>query len=177
MGDGGRGGFLRGVRARPRRERPDGRGGGVFTAGPDRLQAAGECGLPQVVAPGALDMVNFGPPETVPERFRERRFYQHNPTVTLMRTTPEENAELGRQMARKLNAAKGPVTLLLPLGGLSAIDRDGQPFGDPTADTAFIDALRAGLAPHVRVLPLERHINDPEFADACAQALLELLGR
>jgi uncharacterized protein (UPF0261 family) len=175
MEDLARGGFLKGILDITTTELADELVGGVLTAGPNRLEAAVECGLPQVVVPGALDMVNFGPPETVPERFRDRRFYQHNPTVTLMRTTPPENAELGRQMARKLNAAKGKVTVLLPLKGVSAIDRDGQPFHDPAADSAFIDALRAGLSPQVRLVALDLHINDPAFADACARALLDML--
>jgi uncharacterized protein (UPF0261 family) len=170
-----RGGFLKGVLDVTTTELADELVGGVLTAGPDRLEAAGAHAVPQVVVPGALDMVNFGPPETVPERFQDRRFYQHNPTITLMRTTPAENAELGRQIARKLNAAKGKVTVLLPLQGVSAIDRDGQPFGDPEADKAFNDALRADLAPHIRLHALDMHINDPAFADACARALLEML--
>jgi uncharacterized protein (UPF0261 family) len=175
MEDLARGGFLKGVLDITTTELADELVGGVLSAGPDRLEAAGEYRLPQVVVPGALDMVNFGPPESVPEKFRERRFYQHNPTITLMRTTPSENRELGFTVARKLNAAKGPVTVLIPLQGFSAIDRDGQPFDDSDADAAFINALRADLAPHVRLVQLDHHINDPAFADACAQALLELL--
>lgn len=175
MEDLARSGFLKGVLDITTTELADELVGGVLSAGPNRLEAAGECGLPQVVVPGALDMVNFGPPQTVPERFRGRRFYQHNPTVTLMRTTPEENAELGRLIARKLNAAKGPVTVLIPTRGFSAIDRHGQPFEDTAADAAFIEALRAELASSVRLIALDRHINDPDFADACAGALLDLL--
>jgi uncharacterized protein (UPF0261 family) len=175
MEDLARGGFLKGVLDITTTELADELVGGVLSAGPDRLEAAGELGLPQVVVPGALDMVNFGPPETVPEKFRSRRFYQHNPTVTLMRTTPEEKAELGRLMARKLSGAKGPVTVLIPSRGFSAIDREGQPFGDPVANAAFIEALRRDLSPQVRLLMLDRHINDPDFSDACAGALLDLL--
>jgi uncharacterized protein (UPF0261 family) len=175
MEDLARGGFLKGVLDITTTELADELVGGVLSAGPDRLEAAGEHGLPQVVVPGALDMVNFGPRESVPERFRERRFYQHNPTITLMRTTRAENDALGRTIARKLNAAKGPVTILLPLQGFSAIDRDGQPFDDSDADAAFINALRAELAPHVRLVQLDLHINDPAFADACADALIEML--
>src|SRR5262249_28001690 len=125
--------------------------------------------------PGALDMVNFGPPETVPERFRARRFYQHNPTVTLMRTTVDENAELGRTIARKLNAAQGPTTFMLPLRGVSAIDRDGQPFHDTEADAAFRRELKANLSDRVHLVELDLHINDAAFADAAAQELLVLL--
>ncbi|GIX06271.1 MAG: hypothetical protein KatS3mg115_0674 [Candidatus Poribacteria bacterium] len=148
---------------------------GVLSAGPERLDAAAEMGIPQVVAPGALDMVNFGPPETVPEKFRGRRFYQHNPNVTLMRTTPEENRKLGEIIARKLSAAKGPVVFFFPKKGVSAIDREGQPFYWPEADAAFLEGFKAHVAPHVRVVEMDAHINDPEFAEAMAQTLLSLL--
>lgn len=148
--------------------------GGVLSAGPDRLEAAGELGIPQVVSLGALDMVNFGPKESVPERFRDRNLYVHNPTVTLMRTTPEECAELGRRIARKLNAAKGPVTLFVPLGGISLIDVEGQPFHDPEADRALFDALREDLdRGRVELVESETHVNDPEFARAMAEKLHE----
>ena len=126
-----KGGFLAGVLDVTTTELADELVGGVLSAGPDRLEAAGECGLPQVVAPGALDMVNFGPPDTVPEQFSDRLFYQHNPTVTLMRTTPEETAELGRIMADKLSEAEGPTTVIIPTQGVSAIDKTGQPFDSP----------------------------------------------
>jgi uncharacterized protein (UPF0261 family) len=148
--------------------------GGVLSAGPDRLEAAGELGIPQVVSLGALDMVNFGPPDTVPERFGDRRFYQHNPTVTLMRTTPEECAELGRRIARKLNAARGPLTLFVPLKGVSLIATEGQVFHDPAADEALFGALREHLDPDVDVREVESDINDPAFADAMAERLHEL---
>ncbi len=147
--------------------------GGVLSAGPDRLEAAGELGVPQVVSLGALDMVNFGPMESVPQEFRDRNLYVHNPTVTLMRTTPEECAELGRRIARKLNAAKGPVTLFVPLGGVSLIDTEGQPFHDPEADRALFDALRENLDENVEVREMETDINDPEFARAMAERLHE----
>jgi uncharacterized protein (UPF0261 family) len=150
--------------------------GGVLSAGPDRLEAAGELGLPQVVSLGALDMVNFGPPDTVPERFRSRLFYEHNPTVTLMRTTPEESAELGRRIARKLNAATGPVTLFVPLRGVSMIAVEGQPFHDPQADAALIEALHEELDPAVEVRELDLDINDAAFARALAERLHELVG-
>src|SRR5581483_1945652 len=107
--------------------------GGILSAGRDRLTAAGMHGTPQVISLGALDMVNFGPPETVPEEFRSRRFYQHNPTVTLMRTTPEENDRLGKEIAQKASAAKGPTAVLVPLRGVSAIDAEGKPFWWPEA--------------------------------------------
>ena len=145
--------------------------GGVLSAGPDRLEAAGELGLPQVVSVGALDMVNFGPIDTVPPEFRSRNLYKHNPTVTLMRTTPEECAELGRRIGRKLNAARGPVTLFLPLRGVSLIDTEGQVFYDPEADKALFDALRETLDPGVDVRELDTHVNDPDFARAMADTL------
>jgi uncharacterized protein (UPF0261 family) len=149
--------------------------GGVLSAGPDRLEAAGAAGIPQVVSLGALDMVNFGPADSVPERFRQRNLYVHNPTVTLMRTTPEECAELGRTIARKLNAAAGPVTLFVPLRGVSAIAVEGQPFHDPAADEALIGALREGLDDSVDVRELDLDINDPAFAEAMADRLHELV--
>ncbi|MFW6125334.1 MAG: Tm-1-like ATP-binding domain-containing protein [Pirellulales bacterium] len=151
--------------------------GGVLSAGPDRLTVAAQHGVPQVVVPGALDMVNFGPRDTVPPQFQKRTFYQHNPAVTLMRTTPEENRTLAEEIARKTAAATGPVAILLPLGGVSAIDRAGQPFADPEADAALFDALRANVAGNVELVELDLHINDPAFARAAAEKLLELIGR
>jgi uncharacterized protein (UPF0261 family) len=148
--------------------------GGVLSAGPDRLEAAGRAGVPQVVSLGALDMVNFGPRDSVPERFEGRNLYVHNPTITLMRTTPEECAELGRTVARKLNAAQGPTALFVPLRGVSAIATEGQVFHDQEADRALLDALRAELDPRVEVHELELDVNDPEFAVAMADRLHEL---
>jgi uncharacterized protein (UPF0261 family) len=150
--------------------------GGVLSAGPDRLEAAGELGLPQVVSLGALDMVNFGPPDTVPPEFRDRLFYEHNPTVTLMRTTPDECAELGRRIARKLNAARGPVTLFVPLGGVSLIDTEGQVFHDPAADEALFGALREHVDERVEVREVDADVNDPGFARAMADCLHEHYG-
>jgi uncharacterized protein (UPF0261 family) len=147
--------------------------GGVLSAGPDRLEAAGELGIPQVVSVGALDMVNFGPIDTVPAQFRGRNLYKHNPTVTLMRTTAAECAELGNRIARKLNAARGPVTLFLPLRGVSLIDTEGQVFWDPEADRALFDALRETLDPGVDVRELDTDLNDPAFARAMADTLHE----
>jgi uncharacterized protein (UPF0261 family) len=150
--------------------------GGVLSAGRDRLTAAGLKGIPQVISLGALDMVNFGPPETVPERFRDRRFYQHNPTVTLMRTSPEENDKLGREIAEKASAARGPTAILMPLRGVSAIDKDGGPFWWPEADAALFQSIRNWIGPSVKLLELDLHINDPEFARNTAQTLLEMVG-
>lgn len=151
--------------------------GGVLSAGPDRLTVAAAKGVPQVLAPGALDMVNFGPRDSVPEQFRNRKFYQHNPAVTLMRTTAEENRRLGEEIARKVSAATGPAAVLLPLRGVSAIDREGQPFGDPEADLVLFDAIRANLSANVELVERDEHINDPAFAEAAAAKLLELLAR
>ncbi len=157
--------------------------GGVFSAGPTRLDAAGARGIPQVLAPGCLDMVNFGPQETVPARYREdptRRFYVWNPQVTLMRTTPEENTQLGRILAEKANAAKGPVQLFLPLRGLSLLDsvteQGPQPFWWPEADRALFDAIKEHIRKDIPVHELDCNINDPQFAQATAGALLAMLG-
>jgi uncharacterized protein (UPF0261 family) len=171
-----RGGFLAGVLDATTTELADELVGGVLSAGPDRLTAAGEARVPQVVSLGALDMVNFGPRETVPPQFEGRNLYVHNPTVTLMRTTPEECRELGRAIGRKLSAAAGPTVLFVPLGGVSAISKIGKPFYDGEAD----DALRAGLAetldPAVEVRERDEDINDPGFASAMADRLHELIG-
>jgi uncharacterized protein (UPF0261 family) len=145
--------------------------GGVLSAGPDRLEAAGALGLPQVVSLGALDMVNFGPLDTVPTSFRDRNLYVHNATVTLMRTTEAECAELGRVIARKLNGATGPLTVFIPLGGVSMIATPGGPFYDPAADAALIRELKAGLRPDVEVVEMAADINDPAFATAMAERL------
>jgi len=149
--------------------------GGVLTAGRDRLTAAAIRGVPQVISVGALDMVNFGPPDTVPKKFEGRRFYQHNPTITLMRTTPEENDKLGKEIAEKASAARGPTAILLPLRGVSAIDREGGPFWWPEADQALFQSIRNWVGPGVQLIELDRHINDPEFAQAAADTLLEMV--
>jgi len=170
-----RGGFLAGVLDITTTELADDLVGGVLSAGPDRLEAAGELGLPQVVSLGALDMVNFGPRETVPPQFEGRNLYVHNPTVTLMRTTPEECAELGRRIARKLSAATGPTALFVPLKGVSMIATEGGPFYDPDADEALFGALRDGLGPHVELHELDLDVNDPAFADAMADRLHDFI--
>jgi uncharacterized protein (UPF0261 family) len=151
--------------------------GGVLSAGRDRLTAAGLRGVPQVIALGALDMVNFGPPETVPEKFRGRRFYQHNPTVTLMRTTPDENDRLGKEIAEKASAARGPTAVLVPRRGVSAIDAEGKPFWWPEADAALFQSLRNWISPHVELIELDLHINEPAFAETAARTLLRFLKR
>jgi uncharacterized protein (UPF0261 family) len=170
-------GLIRGVLDLTTTELADELVGGILTAGRDRLTAAGLHGVPQVISLGALDMVNFGPPETVPEKFRGRRFYQHNPTVTLMRTTPEENDRLGKEIAEKASAARGSTALLVPRRGVSAIDRAGQPFWWPEADAALFESVRQWLGPQVELIDLDLHINDPAFAEAAASTLLRLLER
>ena len=150
--------------------------GGVLTAGPHRLEMAGAKGVPQVVSLGALDMVNFGPAESVPAQFASRNLFVHNPTVTLMRTTTAEMAELGRRIATKLAAAAGPTELFIPLKGVSAIDVDGAPFRDAEADEALFDALRAGLSGSTVVVhELDQAINDAGFGRAMAVALHSLI--
>jgi len=148
--------------------------GGILSAGPDRLTAAAAHGVPQVVSVGATDMVNFGPRDTVPEQFAERKFHIHNPTVTLMRTTAEENKQLGEQIARKAAAATGPAAIMLPLRGVSAIDCEGQPFDDPEARKALFDAIRANGS-DVELIEVDSHINDEAFAEAAARKLLKLM--
>lgn len=151
--------------------------GGVLSAGPDRLTAAGRAGIPQVVAPGALDMVNFGPASTVPPHFADRTLLVHNPTVTLMRTTAEEMAALGKALGHKLAAARGPVEFFWPLRGVSAVDTEGGPFEDTAADEAGLDALRTTVrGSGVRLHEVDAHINDAEFAVAMADRLDELIG-
>ncbi len=146
--------------------------GGILSAGRTRLDAAKEAAVPAVIAPGCLDMVNFGEPQSVPAHFAGRRFYQHNPQVTLMRTTRAECAELGRILAEKINAYRAPTTVLFPAKGLSAIGEPGQPFWDPDADAALLAALRRDLRGDVPLVVLDAAINDPSFAKACAEALL-----
>jgi uncharacterized protein (UPF0261 family) len=148
--------------------------GGFLSAGPARLTAAAAAGIPQVVSTGASDMVNFYAPSSVPEKFTGRLFYRHNANVTLMRTTAAENAAIGADIATKLSKATGPVAVLLPARGVSAIDREGQPFDDPAARRALHEAIKAGL-PADRVVELDLHINDPEFAERAAMKLIELM--
>jgi uncharacterized protein (UPF0261 family) len=151
--------------------------GGILSAGKDRLTAAAMRGVPQVISVGALDMVNFGPRQTVPEKFKDRRFYQHNPNVTLMRTTPAENDRLGKEIAEKASAAQGPTAILLPLKGVSAIDREGQPFWWPEADRALFQSIRNWVGPQVKVIELDLHINDADFARVAAETLLAMLAK
>ena len=148
--------------------------GGILSAGPDRLTAAGRRGIPQVISVGALDMVNFGPRETVPARFQARRFHIHNPTVTLMRTTVDECRRLGEEIGQKAAASAGPVRILLPSQGVSAIDASGESFDDVEARRALFAGIRAtaGDAP---VIERNEHINDTAFAESAADSLLAML--
>ncbi|HWP18386.1 MAG TPA: Tm-1-like ATP-binding domain-containing protein [Burkholderiaceae bacterium] len=151
--------------------------GGVCDAGPHRLDAAAVHGLPWVGSVGALDMINWGAPETIPPRHRGRLFHVHNANVTLMRSKAEELQAAGRRIAQRLNAAPGPVRLLLPLGGLSALDAPGQPFHDPAADQVLFDTLHEAFVPTAthRLLSLPHHINDPAFAAEVARHVREVL--
>ena len=151
--------------------------GGTLSAGPDRLGATARAKVPAIVVPGCVDMANFGERDSVPAKYEGRNFYIHNPQVTLMRTTPEECAELGKILAEKVNAYTAPVTVLLPKKAVSVISAEGQPFYDPKADEALFDSLKAHLNEGVPVVELDCEINDPVFAKACAEALLSHLGR
>jgi uncharacterized protein (UPF0261 family) len=150
--------------------------GGVLSAGPTRLDVFARRALPYVGSCGALDMVNFGAWDSVPERFRGRNLYRHNPTVTLMRTTADECLAIGACIAAKLNAMQGPVRFLMPEGGVSAIDRPGQPFFDPEADRALFAAIEQGFRPSTnrKLVRLPLHINDDAFADALVAAWREI---
>ncbi|MES2594026.1 MAG: Tm-1-like ATP-binding domain-containing protein [Verrucomicrobiota bacterium] len=147
--------------------------GGVLNAGPERLDAAAKAGVPAIVAPGCLDMVNFGEPQSVPPKFDGRTFYQHNGQVTLMRTNREECAKLGKIIADKVNDYTAPVTVLLPKKAISVISAEGKPFHDAAADKALFEAIKTNLDPRVPVIELDLEINDAVFASACAKALLE----
>lgn len=150
---------------------------GVFSAGPERLDAPGRSGVPHLIVPGCVDMANFGAPSTVPERFRQakRLFYEWNPSVTLMRTNTEENRQMGEIFAKKANAATGPVAFLIPLRGVSMLDGDGQPFCDREADRAMFDAIKANVKLGIPVIEVDLNINDPAFAAQSVEMMLELL--
>ncbi|MCX4524476.1 Tm-1-like ATP-binding domain-containing protein [Streptomyces sp. NBC_01551] len=151
--------------------------GGVLSAGPDRLSAAGRAGIPQVVSLGALDMVKFGPLETLPEHARYRRVRVHNPSITVIRTTESECAELGRRVAGKLRVATGPTAVCVPLRGLSTLGAPGGPYHDPRADRALFSALRDGLrGSAARLYDYDTHINDPAFGRAAADRLHSMIG-
>jgi uncharacterized protein (UPF0261 family) len=170
-----RDGLIKGVLDITTTELADELVGGILSAGNERLTAAGIMSIPQVISVGALDMVNFGPMDTVPEKFRSRRLYAHNSNVTLMRTTPEENDLLGKEIALKANAAKGPTAIIFPLRGISALDALGQPFWWPQANQALRESLKLWLSPDVEYIEMDMHINDPAFGEACAQKLINYL--
>ncbi|MDF1739057.1 MAG: Tm-1-like ATP-binding domain-containing protein [Verrucomicrobiales bacterium] len=149
--------------------------GATLSAGPTRLEATGKAGIPAIVTPGCLDMANFGEPDTVPGKYAERNFYHHNPQVTLMRTNPEECAQLGRILAEKVNAYTAPVTVLLPTKAISIISAEGQPFYDRDADEALFSAIKANLSDEIELIEVDAEINAPEFSEACAEALLKNL--
>ena len=171
-------GFFKGVLDLTTTEWCDEVVGGVLAAGQTRCEAAARCGIPQVVSVGAMDMVNFGPFDTVPQKFAGRNLYKHNPTVTLMRTTADENREVGEKLTEKLNLASGKTALLLPLKGVSAIDADGQPFYGPKEDQVLFQTLRDGVnRDAVEIMELDYNINDKEFAVCAAEKLMELMER
>ncbi|KEH94584.1 Tm-1-like ATP-binding domain-containing protein [Clostridium massiliodielmoense] len=150
--------------------------GGVLNAGPNRCEAAIKNNIPQVVSVGACDMVNFGPFDTIPEKFKDRKFYRHNPTVTLMRTSIDECKKIGEKLAEKWNKSKGNTTVMLPLNGVSMIDYSGQPFCDKEADNALFNILRNKLdKSKVNIIELENGINDEEFAKQAAQKLIDMI--
>jgi uncharacterized protein (UPF0261 family) len=151
--------------------------GGVMSAGEDRMGAIIRSQIPYVGSCGALDMVNFEAIDTVPQKYKNRNLYQHNPQVTLMRTTAEENQAIGRFIAAKLNQMEGPVRFLLPLKGVSLIDAPGKPFHDPAADRMLFDTLESEFrpGPNRRLIKLDMNINDPAFAKALADHFLEIV--
>ena len=149
---------------------------GVFSAGPDRVQAAPRQGVPTVIVPGCVDMANFGGIETVPEHYRERNLYQWNPEVTLMRTNEQENRQMGAMLAAAANAGQaGKVSVLIPLGGVSMLDSEDDRFWDPDADQACYDALKNDLRADIPLIEVNANINDPEFAESAVSLLLEML--
>jgi uncharacterized protein (UPF0261 family) len=151
--------------------------GGVFDAGPERLDAAGQMGIPHLIVPGCVDMVNFGGMDTVPEKYTKakRTFYKWTPSVTLMRTDKEENETMGKVFAEKANAARGPVAFLLPLRGVSMLDADNQPFFDRDADNAMFDAIKTNVRKGIEVIEMDSNINDPEFSAKAVEMLLALI--
>jgi len=151
--------------------------GGVFSAGPERCLAASRAGIPAVIVPGCVDMANFWGIDTIPEKYKNRKLYQWNPNVTLLRTNVEENIKMGEMLAVAANAATAPVAILLPLKGVSMLDSPGGDFWDPAADQACYDAIKKNLKPGITVIEMDNNINDPEFSDKVAETLLEMLGK
>lgn len=151
--------------------------GGVFSAGNTRLDAPGKMGVPHLIVPGCVDMVNFGAKNTIPEKYKGRLFYEWNPTVTLMRTTPEENADMGRIFAQKASSAKGPIAFLIPLKGVSMLDSKGEIFWWQEADSAMFDAIKENVRKGIEVIECDANINDPAFADKAVEMMLELIAQ
>jgi uncharacterized protein (UPF0261 family) len=149
--------------------------GGVFSAGPERGMAASRAGIPAILVPGCVDMANFGGVETMPDKYKGRNIYQWNPNVTLLRTNVEENKKMGEMLAAAANASTAPVVVILPMRGVSMLDSDGGQFWDPEADKACYDAIKQNLRPGIEVIESDCNINDPEFADLCANTLLKLI--
>ena len=149
--------------------------GGLHDAGPNRLEMAGSLGLPQIIVPGAADTIVLPPRNQVPEKFANRTLNFHNPTMTTMRTTAEENVAIGEFIAEKLNRAKGPVVVMLPLGGLSTIDRPGKIFYDPQANSALFDTLKGRLSANIEVVEDDHHLDDPRFARRVGEKTVTLL--
>lgn len=171
-----RSGYIKGVLDMTTTEWCDEVVGGVLNAGPNRLEAASDMGIPQVVAPGALDMVNFGPIETVPEEFKKRNLYKHNATVTLMRTTKEENIEIGKVIGEKLNRAKKDTALFIPLKGVSAIDAEGEVFYGHEEDKALFNTLKETVnKDKVQIVEMNNNINDEEFVIAMSKKLINMM--
>lgn len=169
-------GFFAGVLDLTTTEWCDEVAGGVLSAGPHRCEAAVQCGIPQVVSVGACDMVNFGPPDTVPKKYIGRQFYPHNPMVTLMRTSEIECREVARNLAKRWNEASASMAVFLPKRGISMIDADGKPFDGPFERRVLFDTIEAGIDnPHVTIHEVDLHINDPEFAKMAAQELIKRL--
>jgi len=150
---------------------------GVYNAGPDRLSAPGRVGIPHLIVPGCVDMANYGPISTVPERYKGRNLYEWNPNVTLMRTNMEENIRMGEVFAEKANASKGRVAFLFPMKGVSILDSEGERFWWPEADQAMFDAIRKNLKPGIEVVEIDANINDRIFADKAVEMLMSLMGQ
>lgn len=171
-------GFIEGVLDLTTTEWADEIVGGVLGAGPKRLEAAAKNNIPQVVSLGAMDMCNFGAYESVPEKYRQRNLYKHNPTVTLMRTTVEENRQIGEKIAEKLNLSNGKTSLFIPLKGVSAIDVEGQAFYGPEEDKMLFNTIKGLIDRNkVDIVEINTDINDRAFAEAAAQKLIELMAK
>lgn len=168
-------GFIKGVVDITTTELADYLVGGIFSAGSSRLEAAGKARIPQIVSVGALDMVNFGPIETVPQQFKDRLFYQHNPTTTLMRTTVKENEKLGQMLSEKLNKSSSPTVLLFPKGGVSLLDLPGKAFEGPEQRQALYNAIKKNLRPDIPMIETEKDINDPDTAELIANQFMQMM--